>query len=113
MYDGHILTNQAAGTSSVFHPGTPLLHWVAAYRITPTLLERQINYWPLIGIHNVHCYCPLIGCDFSPRCRYAMQACLDNPPMFSLSADHQARCWLNHPNAPSASREVLKVGVMP
>ncbi len=52
---------------------------------------------------------PLNGCAFLPRCRYAMQACLDNPPMFSLSADHQARCWLNHPNAPSASREVLSV----
>jgi oligopeptide/dipeptide ABC transporter ATP-binding protein len=37
------------------------------------------------------------GCRFAPRCRYAFTRCHEaGPPLFDLSADHQARCWL-HP----------------
>jgi len=54
---------------------------------------------------------PPDGCAFLPRCRYSMQACLETPPMFSVSTGHKARCWLNHPDAPSACHEVLKVAV--
>lgn len=56
---------------------------------------------------------PPDGCAFLPRCRFAMQACKEAPPMFSLSPDHQARCWLNHPDSPQPIRKILKVGVTP
>ena len=44
---------------------------------------------------------PPAGCAFLPRCRFAMQACLEAPPLFPLGGEHQARCWLNHPDSPA------------
>jgi len=35
------------------------------------------------------------GCVFEPRCSFAMQQCREQrPPLFSLSTDHGAKCWL-------------------
>ena len=45
---------------------------------------------------------PPSGCAFLPRCRYAMQVCLESPPLFSLAPGRQSRCWLNHPDCPVA-----------
>jgi len=56
---------------------------------------------------------PPSGCAFLPRCRFAMQACLNAPPLFSLSSDHLARCWLNHPDSPHKPHEVLVSGATP
>lgn len=52
---------------------------------------------------------PPSGCAFLPRCRFAMQACLDAPPLFSLAENQQSRCWLNHPDSPHDPRAVLSV----
>ena len=52
---------------------------------------------------------PPNGCAFLPRCRFAMQACLDAPPLFSLSETQQSRCWLNHPDSPYKPSEMLAV----
>lgn len=44
---------------------------------------------------------PPQGCPFSPRCKHAMQVCLEeHPPMFELSETHTSACWLLHENAP-------------
>ena len=35
------------------------------------------------------------GCKFAPRCDQCMSVCeLQEPPVFDISADHYARCWL-------------------
>jgi oligopeptide/dipeptide ABC transporter ATP-binding protein len=35
------------------------------------------------------------GCLFAPRCSYVMEKCLRHrPPLFTLSPDHQVKCWL-------------------
>jgi len=48
---------------------------------------------------------PPIGCPFYPRCDYAMTICAEERPPFSeLSSDHNAACWLLHPNAPKVER---------
>jgi len=40
---------------------------------------------------------PPSGCGYCARCPYAMQVCLDQPPMaHALGDGHQARCWLHH-----------------
>ncbi len=50
------------------------------------------------------------GCAFLPRCRYAMQACVEAPPLFSLTPNHQSRCWLNHPDSPRTPHEAFGAG---
>lgn len=41
------------------------------------------------------------GCSFHPRCRYALRICQrEEPPSFSVGADHVAFCWLLDPRAP-------------
>ena len=56
---------------------------------------------------------PPSGCAFLPRCRFAMQACLNAPPLFAVTADHHARCWLNHPDSPNSPHKVLVLGARP
>jgi oligopeptide transport system ATP-binding protein len=44
---------------------------------------------------------PPSGCPFSPRCEYAMQICLEQPPlMFEISKTQCSACWLLHQDAP-------------
>ena len=52
---------------------------------------------------------PPSGCAFLPRCRFAMQACLEAPPLFDLAENRQSRCWLNHPDSPHDVRATLAV----
>lgn len=34
------------------------------------------------------------GCPFAPRCKYAMDKCLEEyPPVYTLNEGHSARCW--------------------
>ncbi len=43
-------------------------------------------------------FSPPPGCGYFARCSQAMRACEDQPPpTFNLTAGHQARCWLHHP----------------
>lgn len=53
---------------------------------------------------------PPSGCAFLPRCRFAMQSCLESPPLFSVTSDHQARCWLNHPESPQCPGDLFSAG---
>ncbi|NMB24956.1 MAG: ABC transporter ATP-binding protein [Firmicutes bacterium] len=34
------------------------------------------------------------GCRFAPRCEFAMDKCIKEPPTFSFGPGHGARCWL-------------------
>jgi len=46
------------------------------------------------------------GCAFCERCNYAMEVCKDTPPdLYDVSEQHQSRCWLLHPDAPSVERK--------
>jgi len=49
---------------------------------------------------------PPRGCSYYSRCPMAMKVCEHNmPPAFPMSTDsaHQARCWLQHDDAPASS----------
>ncbi|MEW8977420.1 MAG: ABC transporter ATP-binding protein [Symbiobacterium sp.] len=49
---------------------------------------------------------PPPGCPFHPRCPYAMNICAaEQPQMTKLSDEHQAACWLLHPDAPPVNPE--------
>ena len=48
---------------------------------------------------------PLVGCEFAPRCRYAMKVCQEEqPPHFDLGSGHSASCWLLHPDCPKSAK---------
>ncbi|WP_291633621.1 ABC transporter ATP-binding protein [Clostridium sp.] len=50
---------------------------------------------------------PPIGCPFAPRCDYAMKICeQQRPPLFEISPNHFAACFLNHPDAPKTKAPV-------
>lgn len=44
---------------------------------------------------------PPTGCPFVARCKHSMRMCAAQmPPLFEISEEHRAACWLNHPDAP-------------
>jgi oligopeptide/dipeptide ABC transporter ATP-binding protein len=45
-------------------------------------------------------FAPPQGCGFFARCKYAMKLCENNVPVM-FGAQHLARCWLHHANAPA------------
>ncbi|MBA2876147.1 ABC transporter ATP-binding protein [Thermaerobacillus caldiproteolyticus] len=46
-------------------------------------------------------FSPPKGCPFAPRCKYAMEICVEKMPgEFKISNEHIAKCWLNDPRAP-------------
>ncbi|HPF88252.1 MAG TPA: ABC transporter ATP-binding protein [Candidatus Limiplasma sp.] len=48
---------------------------------------------------------PPVGCGFAARCKHCMQICKEeDPPEFELEGKgHVAKCWLLHPDCPSAA----------
>lgn len=57
-------------------------------------------------------FSPPEGCPFAPRCKYAMEICLQEiPPEFEMNEQHTARCWLNHPHAPKLDELVTRSDV--
>ncbi|WP_340082941.1 ABC transporter ATP-binding protein [Terribacillus sp. FSL K6-0262] len=47
-------------------------------------------------------FSPPKGCPFAPRCKYAMDVCVEAmPPAFSIDKAHEAKCWLNDPRTPA------------
>ncbi|MEG0383160.1 ABC transporter ATP-binding protein [Solibacillus cecembensis] len=55
-------------------------------------------------------FSPPKGCPFAPRCKFAMEICMDQmPPEMEISEGHSARCWLNDPRSP-APEEVIQQG---
>lgn len=54
---------------------------------------------------------PPSGCSFLPRCRFAMQCCLQEPPSFAVTSQQYTRCWLHHPDTPSSLRQALEKGI--
>ncbi|AAK81564.1 oligopeptide transport system ATP-binding protein [Clostridium acetobutylicum] len=49
---------------------------------------------------------PPKGCPFAARCPYTMEICMEkSAPAFKIGEDHEAACWLNHPDAPKVKEE--------
>jgi oligopeptide transport system ATP-binding protein len=56
---------------------------------------------------------PPKGCPFNPRCRYAMEICLEKPaPLFAISNTQSSACWLQDENAPDVEGFKKSGGVL-
>ena len=52
---------------------------------------------------------PPVGCPFAARCKYAMKICTQKqPPLFEISENHKAACWLCHENAPKVESPIRR-----
>ncbi|WP_188454276.1 ABC transporter ATP-binding protein [Virgibacillus oceani] len=55
-------------------------------------------------------FAPPKGCPFAPRCKYAMEVCLEEMPSeYEIDGGHVAKCWLNDPRAPK-EEELVALG---
>lgn len=55
---------------------------------------------------------PPAGCPFTARCKYAMNICAkEMPPQFDFEEkEHQAACWLHHPEAGLKYASIIEKG---
>jgi oligopeptide transport system ATP-binding protein len=96
MYAGQVV--EAAPVAALYarprHPYTlGLLHSVPRLDAARTRLASIDGQPPdLIALPA--------GCAFAPRCRFAMVACRQAPPLIAAAPGHQSRCWLAHPDCP-------------
>jgi oligopeptide transport system ATP-binding protein len=98
MYGGMIM--EKGSINDIFynpqHPYTKGLH----QSIPKDVVGRKERLVPIEGsppdLMN-----PPTGCPFSPRCKHAMEICLEEPaPLFKISETQSSACWLQHEDAP-------------
>ncbi|WP_077328737.1 ABC transporter ATP-binding protein [Virgibacillus siamensis] len=55
-------------------------------------------------------FSPPKGCPFAPRCKFAMEVCLEEMPgSYEIDEGHLAKCWLNDARAPKMD-EIIAAG---
>ena len=91
MYAGKIIETASADDlyDNPRHPYTVgLMHSVP--RLGPQVKERLI---PIEGMPP-DLVNPPTGCRFRPRCPFAFEKCIDEPPLLKVNEQHYAACWL-------------------
>ncbi|MGO4538754.1 ABC transporter ATP-binding protein [Paenibacillus sp. 2TAB19] len=78
-------------------------------RSVPRLDQKKDE--PLVPIYGMppDLIKPPVGCSFCARCDEAMRVCIDNDPELLKVGDsesHASACWMAHPYAQPAKREV-------
>lgn len=106
MYGGIIV--EEGTTEDIFYRGKHPYTW-GLLRSVPnpksTLKEKLI---PIEG-YPPDLLNPPVGCPFTARCDYAMKICKEKqPPLFEVSENHKAACWLCHKDAPKVNSPIKK-----
>jgi oligopeptide transport system ATP-binding protein len=93
MYAGYII--ESAPVKDVYadprHPYT-----LGLLGSIPRLdAEKKAKLTPIEGLPP-DLIDPPPGCPFAPRCRFAIEKCLEqNPPLETVGLNHQAACWVD------------------
>ena len=98
MYGGMIM--EKGSVDDIFynpqHPYTKGLH----QSIPKDVVGQKKRLVPIAG-SPPDLLNPPKGCPFSPRCRYAMEICIEKaPPLYKISDTQVSACWLQDKNAP-------------
>ncbi|MDY0404800.1 ABC transporter ATP-binding protein [Virgibacillus sp. 179-BFC.A HS] len=98
MYGGVVV--ESASVMELFenprHPYT----WGLLQSIPDTDTSEKKRLVPIAG-SPPDLFSPPKGCPFAPRCKYAMDICLEEMPTdYDISDGHTAKCWLNDERAP-------------
>jgi oligopeptide transport system ATP-binding protein len=92
MYAGFII-EEAPVKELYAHPTHP--YTLGLLRSLPRLdmgQKEKLNVIP--GLPPLLLERP-VGCPFAPRCPYAFERCVENPPLLDVGVDHRAACWWN------------------
>jgi len=98
MYGGMLM--EKGSVNDIFynpqHPYTKGLH----QSIPKDIVGQRSRLVPIEG-SPPDLLNPPKGCPFSPRCKHAMEICLEKPaPLFDISKTQSSACWLQHEDAP-------------
>lgn len=109
MYGGMIM--EKGSVNDIFynpqHPYTKGLH----QSIPKDIVGRKERLVPIAG-SPPDLLSPPTGCPFSPRCRYAMEICLEQPaPAYKVSDSQVSACWLQDKDAPDVEGFIKSGGV--
>lgn len=97
MYGGKII-EQGTLDDIFYHPQHPYT-W-ALLKSVPRLDSKGKRLESIEGTPP-DMLAPPKGCPFYPRCKYAMEVCIENAPEVThISDDHKVNCWLHHKYAP-------------
>ncbi|MGE7271093.1 ABC transporter ATP-binding protein [Brevibacillus panacihumi] len=105
MYGGQIV--EEGTTREVFYNPQHPYTW-GLIRSMPKVSEGEKKKLIPIPGSPPDLLAPPQGCAFAARCEHAMKVCTKySPAAISLSESHRAACWLMHPKAAKAEREVI------
>ncbi len=109
MYGGMIM--EKGTVNDIFynpqHPYTKGLH----QSVPKDLVGQKSRLIPING-SPPDLLAPPKGCPFNPRCKYAMEICLEKPaPLFKVSETQFSSCWLQHKDSPEVKGFKKSVGV--
>jgi oligopeptide transport system ATP-binding protein len=98
MYGGMIM--EKGSVNDIFynpqHPYTKGLH----QSIPKDVVGQRKRLVPIAG-SPPDLLNPPKGCPFSPRCKYAMEVCIEEAaPLYRISDTQVSACWLQDPDAP-------------
>jgi len=98
MYGGMIM--EKGSVNDIFynpqHPYTKGLH----QSIPKDIVGQKERLVPIDG-SPPDLLSPPQGCPFSPRCKHAMEICLEKPaPSYKISEAQESACWLQDNDAP-------------
>ena len=98
MYGGMIM--EKGSVNDIFynpqHPYTKGLH----QSIPKDVVGQRKRLVPIAG-SPPDLLNPPKGCPFSPRCKYAMEVCIEEAaPLYKISDTQVSACWLQDPEAP-------------
>lgn len=109
MYGGMIM--EKGSVNDIFyrpqHPYTKGLH----QSIPKDVVGQKSRLVPIEG-SPPDLLNPPKGCPFSPRCKYAMDICLEEAaPLFKITDTQTSACWLQHVDAPDVKGFTKSGGV--
>ncbi len=92
MYAGKIIESASAEElyGNPRHPYT-----IGLLRSVPRLdQEKKDKLDPIEGVPP-DLINPPVGCSFRPRCKFAIDKCMEAPPLAMVAEGHQSACWVN------------------
>ncbi|WP_227765538.1 ABC transporter ATP-binding protein [Zhaonella formicivorans] len=98
MYAGQIV--EAGDVRDIFYQPQHPYTW-SLLKAVPRLDAKEKTRLVSIPGQPPDLIQPPKGCSFAPRCEYAMQICLEQPPQEVITGDkRRVSCWLIHTHAP-------------
>lgn len=106
MYGGIIV--EEGTTEDIFYRGKHPYTWGLLRSVPNPKSELKEKLIPIEG-YPPDLLNPPVGCPFTARCDYAMKICKEKqPPLFEVSENHKAACWLCHKDAPKVNSPIKK-----